>query len=49
MSLLLWFWGTTVRKHRSSIKLLFILSWAGLLVKHRINSLVSGSWDWVWP
>lgn len=49
MSLLPWFWGTTLRKHKSSTKLLFILSQAGQLLKHRINSLVLGTWDWVWP
>lgn len=39
MSLLPWFWGTTLRKHKQ----------AGQLLKHRINSLVLGTWDWVWP
>lgn len=33
---------------KSSIKLLFILSQAGQLRKHRINSVVLGTWDWVW-
>lgn len=42
MSLLQWFWGTILRKHKSSTKLLFILSQVSQLLKHRINSLVWG-------